>query len=116
MLLNEKQQKIVKWVAYAVEAIVLVLMITFACITSSQKKTIQQQDFQIKALTTQVDSLTKLNAALGAEDVFTVNVNFNLTQKNILSFSANNCQNIAKEVATMTRQELYDSLYKKNIE
>lgn len=115
-MLSDENKKIVKWVSYAVAAIVFVLMITFACITSSQKKTIQQQDFQIKALTTQVDSLTKLNATLGAEDVFTVNVNFNLTQKNILSFSANNCQNIAKEVATMTRQELYDSIYKKNIE
>ena len=84
-MLSDENKKIVKWVSYAVAVIVFVLMITFACIASSQKKTIQQKDFQIKALTTQVDSLTKLNATLGAEDVFTVNVNFNLTQKNILS-------------------------------
>lgn len=111
MYLTEKAQKVIKWIAYGIQIILIALVITFGAMTSNRGKTINQDQIRIKALTEQVDSLKNVNSALGAEDVFTVNVSFNITQKNVLSFSQTNAQNIAREVATMTRQELYDSLY-----
>ncbi len=115
MYLTEKAQKAIKWFAYITQVILIALVITFGAMTAARGRVINERNLQVIALTEQVDSLKRVNAALGAEDVFTVNVNFNLTQKNVLSFSANNCQNIAKDVATMTRQELYDSLYAKRM-
>lgn len=101
---------------------IVVIIACIACLIgtcskiSKQNFTIKQDQIRIKALTEQVDSLQRYASALGAESVLTVNVNFNMTQKNILSFSQSNCQNIAKEVSTMTRKELYDSLYTKKPE
>lgn len=113
MLLTVKQQKIVKAIAYTVEVLIVAIFIAMCVAVGVKNKTIKNQNYQIKALTEQVDSLSKVNAALGAETVFTVNVSFELNQKNVLSFAQTNAQNIAREVATMTRQELYDSLYVK---
>lgn len=110
-MLTTKAQAIIKAVSYAIQVLLIVLVIAFGCISGNRGKTIRTQNAQIKSLTEQVDSLNRVNRALGAEDVFTVNVTFNLTQKNVLSLAQTNAQNIAREVATLTRQELYDSLY-----
>lgn len=115
MQLTETARKAIKWVAGGIEVLLIALLITFGAMTSNRGKTIKQDQIRINALTEQVDSMKRVNAALGAEDVFTVNVSFNITQKNVLSFSQTNAQNIAREVATLTRQELYDSLYSKNL-
>ena len=110
-------KKWVKAVIVAVEVLVVALMITFGAVSTNRGRTIRQQKASIERLCRENDSLVKTVNRLGAEDVITVNVAFNLTQKNILSFSQNNCQQIAREVATMTRSELYDSIYvKKNKE
>lgn len=98
-----------------VEGIVIILLITFGAVSTNRGKTIRNQKASIERVCRQNDSLVKIVNQLGAEDVITVNVTFNLNQKNILSFSQSNCQQIAREVATMTRSELYDSVYvKKN--
>lgn len=108
-------KKWIKAVIVAVEVLVVALMITFGAVSTNRGRTIRQQKASIERLCRENDSLVKTVNRLGAEDVITVNVAFNLTQKNILSFSQNNCQQIAREVATMTRSELYDSVYvKKN--
>lgn len=110
---------ITKWVKVAVAAVmtvVVALMITFGGVSTSRGRTIKTQKASIERLCRENDSLVKIVNQLGAESVITVNVAFNMTQKNILSFSQNNCQQIAKEVATMTRSELYDSLYVKKTE
>ena len=110
-------KKWIKAVILAVEVLVVALMITFWAVSTNRGRTIRQQKASIERLCRENDSLVKTVNRLGAEDVITVNVAFNLTQKNILSFSQNNCQQIAREVATMTRSELYDSVYvKKNKE
>lgn len=110
-------KKWIKAVIVAVEVLVVALMITFGAVSTNRGRTIRQQKASIERLCRENDSLVKTVNRLGAEDVITVNVAFNLTQKNILSFSQNNCQQIAREVATMTRSELYDSIYvKKNKE
>lgn len=110
-------KKWIKAVIVAVEVLVVALMITFGAVSTNRGRTIRQQKASIEILCRENDSLVKTVNRLGAEDVITVNVAFNLTQKNILSFSQNNCQQIAREVATMTRSELYDSIYvKKNKE
>lgn len=108
---NLDKQTIVGIVLASIQIVTLILMITFAVMLRHRNITIKQQQNTIKAQTEQIDSLTAVNRALGAEDVLTVNVNFAITQKNVLSFSQTNAQNIAREVSTITRQELYDSLY-----
>lgn len=108
-----------KWVKIAitaVEVVLVALMITFGAVSTSRGKTIRNQKASIERMCRENDSLVNIVKALGAEEVITVNVTFNMTQKNILSFSQNNCQQIAREVATMTRSELYDSLYVKKTE
>lgn len=108
-----------KWVKVAiavVEIALVALMITFGAVSTNRGKTIRNQKASIERMCRQNDSLVKIVNALGAEEVITVNVAFNFTQKNVLSFSQNNCQQIAKEVAVMTRSELYDSLYVKKKE
>ena len=105
------------WIKITIATIIVALMLTFGAVSTSRGKTIRKQKASIERMCRQNDSLLNIVKNLGAEDVITVNVAFNLTQKNILSFSQNNCQQIAKEVATMTRSELYDSIYlKKNKE
>lgn len=111
MLLTLKQQKIVKLIAYAIEVLLVVLVITFGVALGSKNKALKAERQNVKALTEQVDSLQRYATALGAENVLTVNVSFNLTQKNVLTFAQTNAQSIAKEISTMTRKELYDSLY-----
>lgn len=108
---NLDKQTIVGIALASIQIVTLILMITFAVMLRHRNITIKQQKNTIKAQTEQIDSLTAVNRALGAEDVLTVNVNFAITQKNVLSFSQTNAQNIAREVSTITRQELYDSLY-----
>lgn len=109
-------KKWIKVVIVAVEVLVVALMITFGAVSTNRGRTIRQQKASIERLCRENDSLVKTVNRLGAEDVITVNVAFNFTQKNILSFSQSNCQQIAREVATMTRSELYDSLYLKKTE
>lgn len=109
-------KKWIKAVIVAVEVVLVALMITFGAVSTSRGRTIRQQKSSIERMCRQNDSLVKIVNALGAEEVITVNVSFNMTQKNVLSFSQNNCQQIAKEVAVMTRSELYDSLYVKKTE
>ena len=113
MYLTTKAQKVIKWIAYGIEILMIVLLISFGCALSSKSKALKAEQIRVKALTEQVDSLQRYATALGAENVLTVNVSFELNQKNVLSFAQTNAQNIAKEISTMTRKELYDSLYTK---
>lgn len=110
-MLTIRQQKIVKTIAYTFEVLFVVIFIVLCVAVGSKNKTIKKENAQIKALTEQIDSLNRVNQALGAENVLTVNVTFELNQKNVLSFAQTNAQNIAREVSTLTRKELYDSLY-----
>lgn len=98
--------KIVKIISWVIVIIPLVLSIIFGSVMTKRGKTIKAKDIRIEQLMAQRDSLTNTIQRLGAEDVLTVNVSFNLKQTNVLSFSNNNCQQIAKEVATLTRLEL----------
>ena len=114
-----KNLTITKWVKVAIAAVeiaLVALMITFGAVSTSRGKTIRNQKSSIERVCRENDSLLNIIHKLGAEEVITVNVSFNMTQKNVLSFSQNNCQQIAREVAVMTRSELYDSLYVKKKE
>lgn len=108
MYLTEKAQKIIKVVAYCIEAMLLALVLVFGCVSTDRGKTIKNQKDQIKALTEQVDSLNRVNHALGSETVYTVNCTIQLNSKNIMGVNTINSNNIAKTVATTTRQELLD--------
>lgn len=102
--------KTIKIIAYCIEAAIIITLIALAVATGAKNRTIKAQKSEIANLQEQVDSLSKYNKQLAAINGINVEVTFQLTQKNVLSFSANNCQNIAKEVAQMTRGELLDSI------
>lgn len=102
--------KYVKIAAYVVEAAIIITLVALAVAVGAKNRTIKAQKTEIANLQCQVDSLAKYNKQLAGINGINVEVCFQLTQKNVLSFSANNCQNIAKEVAHMTRGEILDSI------
>lgn len=102
--------KTIKIIAYCIEAAIIITLIALAVATGAKNRTIKAQKAEISNLQCQVDSLSKYNKQLAGINGINVEVTFQFTQKNVLSFSANNCQNIAKEVAQMTRGEILDSL------
>lgn len=106
--------KYIKIAAYVIEAAIVVTLIALAIATGAKSRTIKAQKAEIANLQEQVDSLSKYNKQLAGINGINVEVTFQFTQKNVLSFSANNCQNIAKEVAQMTRGEILDSLLLNN--
>ena len=95
--------KYVKIAAYVVEAAIIITLVALAVAVGAKNRTIKAQKTEIANLQCQVDSLVKYNKQLAGINGINVEVCFQLTQKNVLSFSANNCQNIAKEVAHLTR-------------
>ena len=105
-----------KWIGLAITGVLLVLVIVLSVAVAKKNSSIHTYKYQVAQYEQTIDSLQKYNKQLAGMEGIVVEVNFNLTQKNILSFSANNCQNIAKEVAHMTRQELLDSLKLKDVE
>ena len=102
--------KYIKIAAYVIEAAIIAVLVILAIATGAKNRTIKAQKAEIANLQCQVDSLSKYNKQLAGINGINVEVTFQFTQKNVLSFSANNCQNIAKEVAKMTRGEILDSL------
>ena len=111
MIITEKATKVIKWIAYIIQVAMISAIIGLSVVCGHQAKAIKKQEVQVKQLTEHVEYLKEENKALGAEDCLTVTCNFNLTQKNILSFTQQNLQNIAKNISTMTRKEIYDSVY-----
>ncbi len=106
--------KYIKIAAYVIEAAIIAVLVILAIATGAKNRTIKAQKAEIANLQCQVDSLSKYNKQLAGLNGINVEVTFQFTQKNVLSFSANNCQNIAKEVAQMTRGEILDSLLLNN--
>ena len=99
-----------KWIGLAITGVLLALVIVLSVAVAKKHSSIHTYKYQVAQYEQTIDSLQKYNRQLGGMDGISVTVEFNLTQKNILSFSQSNCQNIAKEVAHLTRQELLDSL------
>lgn len=102
--------KYIKIAAYVIEAAIVVTLIALAIATGAKNRTIKAQKAEIANLQEQVDSLEKQCNELAMLESLHVEVAFQFTQKNVLSFSANNMQNIAKEICYLTRGELLDSL------
>lgn len=103
-----KKKKIVIVAALAV--VLVTLLVALIVSTAKRKTTIKHLNQELTELQIVADSLADECQYLGAMDVIRINVNFNLNQKNIASINFGNYKNIAKEVATITRRELLDSL------
>lgn len=102
----------IKIIISAVAGIIVIGLLIATITLGSMNKSLKQE---LKYKTEQVDSLSRYNKELGELNGLQVNVTFQFTQKNVLSFSQSNCQNVAKEIAQMTRKELLDSLQKKDV-
>lgn len=104
--------KYIKIIAYCVEAAIIITLIALAIATGAKNRTIKSQKSEIANLQEQVDSLQNQCKQLGAMDAITVNATFNVNNKNIFSVNTTQANQVLKTYATLTRQEILDSLYK----
>lgn len=102
--------KKIKIIAYAVEAVIIILLILSAVALGIKNKTIKEQQRQIAEQTVVIDSLDKQCKQLGAMDAITVNATFNVNNKNIFSINTTQADQVLKTYATITRQEILDSI------
>lgn len=105
-----------KLIGLVITGVLLALVITLSVAVAKKNSHIHTYKYQVEQYEKTIDSLQKYNKQLAGMDGLYVEVNFNFTQKNVLSFSQNNNQNVAKEIARLTRQELLDSLKLKDVE
>jgi len=108
MILDKK----IKIIAYCIEAAIIITLIALAIATGAKNRTIKAQKSEITNLQEQVDSLQNQCKQLGAMDAITVNATFNVNNKNIFSVNTTQANQVLKTYATLTRQEILDSLYK----
>lgn len=108
MILDKK----IKIIAYCIEAAIIITLIALAIATGEKNRTIKAQKSEIAHLQEQVDSLQNQCKQLGAMDAITVNATFNVNNKNIFSVNTTQANQVLKTYATLTRQEILDSLYK----
>ena len=99
-----------KWIGLAITGVLLALVIALSVAVAKKNSAIHTYKYQIAQYEHTIDSLQKYNRQLAGMDGLYVEVNVNFAQKNVLSFSQSNNQNVAKEIARLTRQELLDSL------
>lgn len=99
-----------KVIAIIAIVVVLLLVVALSAAAATKQSKIKELKKEVTELTMKADSLSEEVQFLGAMDVIRVNVTFTLNQKNVASINFGNYQNIAKEVASITRRELLDSL------
>lgn len=102
--------KTLKIVAYCIEAAIIITLIALAIATGVKNRTIKTQKAEIVTLQEQVDSLESRCKQLGAMDAITVNATFNVNNKNIFSINTTQADQVLKTYATITRQEILDSI------
>lgn len=104
-------KKWIKIVLFIVEILLIALLIIFASISTKRGKTIRAKDIRIEQLMEERAELMNNIEKLGAESVLSVTCNINIKSTNVMGVNTINSNNIAREVAQITRKELYDSLY-----
>lgn len=102
----------IKLIIYTITTVIIIGLLVSTFALGSRNKSLKRE---LKYKSEQVDSLSRYNKELGELNGLQVNVTFQFTQKNVLSFSQSNCQNVAKEIAQMTRKELLDSLRRDDV-
>lgn len=98
---------VVLWVA------LLAMTIIFGCVSTKRGKQIKAKDIRLEQLMAERAELLDNIEKLGAETVLSVTCNINIKSTNVMGVNTINSNNIAKEIAQITKKELYDSLYKK---
>lgn len=104
-------KKWIKIVLVVVEVLLITLLITFASLYTKRGKQVKAKDIRIEQLMEERAELMNNIEKLGAESVLSVTCNINIKSTNVMGVNTINSNNIAKEIAQMTRKELYDSLY-----
>lgn len=102
--------KKIKIVSLVVLATVLTVLVALSIAVGAKNKTIREQQRQIAEQTLLVDSLQRQCKSLGAMDAITVNATFNINNKNIFSVNTTQANQVLKTYATLTRQEILDSI------
>ena len=98
-----KTKIILKYIPY----LIIAVLIVFSTITTKVANTRKQN---IRILENEISLLEKKNSELENLNGISVSVEFQIKTTNILSFNANNCSVVAREIAQMTRKEVLDSL------
>lgn len=108
--MKTKTKNILTGVFTALTVLSFVLAITLSCVSIKQRHTINNLKQQVTVKEVVIDSLTNINKALSSETCLTVTTNFTIDQKNVLSFSATNAQNISRTITELTRGEVLNAL------
>lgn len=104
------KEKIINSISWTVFGVMMLSIVVLSCVCKAQKKKLKEQSAKVEI----VDSLKHENARLGAMDAITVNCTFTINNKTIMGVNTTQANNVAKSFATMTRQEILDSLYLNN--
>lgn len=102
--------KIINIASWAIFGAMVLTIVVLSVVCSAQNKQLKKA----KAESALIDSLVADNQRLGAMDAITVNCTFTINNKTVLGVNTTQANNVAKSFATMTRQEILDSLYLNN--
>ncbi len=107
--------KVIKWIAYGIEAAIVALLIILCITVGAKNKKIKAYKATVKAQTETIDSLKAKCDQLWGMDCITVNTICNIQQKGLVNTTAST--QISKSVAEYTRGEVLmalDSITKAN--
>ena len=107
-----KLQKIINTIAYTILACMVIAIIWLSVSCSKKSATIKDARMKEKQYEIVIDSLQKRINALGDMDAIRCDVTFQMRNVNTLGIQKVNAQQVANQVATYTRKELLDSIYK----
>lgn len=110
MILTDKQVKLVKWISYIFQILLIIAVIVLGTMNTKKRVAIKQKNTQIEILVNEKDSLQKLCKSLGNQDCITINCSVNIKAPNILGQQNLHADAVAKTVATITRQEMLSTL------
>ena len=102
--------KKIKIVACTVSAALLIVLVALCVAVGVKNKQLRECRRQIAEQTVVIDSLQRQCKSLGAMDAITVNATFNVNNKNIFSVNTTQANQVLKTYATLTRQEILDSI------
>lgn len=102
--------KIVKWIAYGIEAALVITIIALSIAVSVKNKQIKSLKEQINKEWAMTDSLQDRCTRLGQMEGISVSTTFVINNKNILSLSSNAVSNVTRNYAVMTKDEVLNAL------
>lgn len=98
--------KIIKGIAYAITALMLVGVVAFGTVSTKRGKTVRVLKREAAALSEKCDSLQERNARLASQPAVVCTVQFDLRNNAVFGVNNIHAQQVAEQVAIYTREEM----------